>query len=91
MISIIAAFTALVAVIVGPIVSFKIAKRQISASTVTISRQHWINDLRDAIADFNAKASMIYGLKSLRPQRPSFPPTYISPYLHRHRNLFNYS
>jgi len=64
MISIIAAFTALVAVIVGPIVSFKIAKRQISASTVTISRQHWINDLRDAIADFNAKASMIYGLKS---------------------------
>lgn len=62
MISIIAACTALVAVIVGPIVSFRIAKRQISASTVTISRQRWINDLRDAIANFNAKASMIYGL-----------------------------
>ena len=61
-ITIIAACTALAAVIVGPIVSFKIAKRQISASTVTISRQHWINDLRDAIADFNAKASMIYSL-----------------------------
>ncbi len=60
--SIIAACTALAAVIVGPIVSFKIAKRQISASTVTISRQRWINDLRDAIADFNAKASMIYSL-----------------------------
>ena len=61
-ISVLSALTALVAVIVGPIVSFKIAKRQISASTVTTSRQRWINDLRDAIADFNAKASMIYSL-----------------------------
>ena len=61
-ISIIAAGTALLAVIIGPIVSFKIAKRQISASTVTTSRQRWINDLRDAIADFNAKASMIHCL-----------------------------
>ena len=61
-ISALAAITALFAVIVGPRVSFKIAKRQISASTVTTSRRRWINDLRDAIADFNAKASMIYSL-----------------------------
>jgi hypothetical protein len=53
---------ALVAVIVGPIISWKIAKRQISASTVTTSRQQWINTLRDAISDFSAKASMIYCL-----------------------------
>lgn len=61
-IAIISAITALVAVIVGPIISWNIAKRQISASTVTTSRKQWINALRDAIADFSAKASMIYCL-----------------------------
>ena len=65
-ISIISAIIALAAVIVGPRASLRIAERQISASTVTIGRQRWINDLRDAIADFNAKASMIYSLTSNR-------------------------
>lgn len=54
------------AVIVGPIISWNIAKRQIIASTVTTSRQQWINALRDAIADFSAKASMIYSLAKNR-------------------------
>ena len=51
----ISAITALVAVIIGPIISWYIAKRQIIASTVTISRQQWINTLRDAIADFSER------------------------------------
>lgn len=65
-ISIISTATALVAVIVGPIMSYIIAKRQISASTVTMSRQQWINTLRNAIADFSAKASMTYCLAKNR-------------------------
>ncbi len=60
--AIISTLTALGAIIIGSIVSLKIAKRQISASTVTTSRQQWINNLRDTIADFLAKTSMVYCL-----------------------------
>jgi uncharacterized Tic20 family protein len=60
--SIISAITALIAVIIGPFVSWKIAKRQISASTVSASRQQWINNLRDTVADFLTKTSMVYCL-----------------------------
>jgi len=62
-IEIISALTALVAVIVGPIVSIyimnkqninniKIAEKNILASTVSSSRQKWIDTLRDSIAEF---------------------------------------
>ena len=62
-IEIISALTALVAVIVGPIVSIyimkkqntnniKIAEKNIIASTVSSSRQKWIDTLRDSIAKF---------------------------------------
>ena len=64
-IEIISALTALVAVIVGPIVSIyimknqninniRIAERNIHASTVSSSRQKWIDTLRDSIAEFQA-------------------------------------
>jgi hypothetical protein len=46
-ISLISTCIALVAVIVGPIVSWRIAKRQVVSPT----RQQWINDLRSRIAD----------------------------------------
>jgi hypothetical protein len=61
-ISLISAITALTAIIIGPLVSWKIAKRQISASTITTSRQQWINNLRETISDFLAKANTVYGL-----------------------------
>jgi hypothetical protein len=66
-ISIITAITALVAVIIGPFVSWKITKRQISASTVTISRQQWINNLRDTLADYLAKANMAWAIARKHP------------------------
>lgn len=52
---VITAITALVAVVVGPLVSIWIARRQIRASVISPSRQAWINSLRDAITDYLAK------------------------------------
>jgi hypothetical protein len=50
--SIISGLTALVAVIVGPIVSVYVARRQIRASVVSANRQKWIDSLRDQLAEF---------------------------------------
>ena len=55
--------TALAAVIVGPIVSLFVARSQnrialevaeleFKASVISVSRQNWINDLREAISEF---------------------------------------
>jgi hypothetical protein len=41
---------ALVAVIVGPLIQLRIAKRQIRSATVSANRQAWINTLRDNLA-----------------------------------------
>ena len=49
--SLIAAATALVAVIVGPFISFKASKRQMLGPM----RQAWINSLRDTIAEYTSK------------------------------------
>ena len=51
-ISLISVITALVAVLLGPLVQVYITKRQISASTVATFRQEWINSLRDEISLF---------------------------------------
>jgi hypothetical protein len=48
----ITAVTALVAVILGPIVSVYIVRRQIRASVISTNRQAWIDDLRGAIAEY---------------------------------------
>jgi len=64
-IEIISAITALVAVVVGPIISIyimrkqneaniEIAKKNVMASTVSISRQKWIDTLRDCIAELQS-------------------------------------
>lgn len=58
--NIIIAATALVAVIVGPIVSLYVARRQIRASVVSTNRQAWINSLRDAIADFMTAEQIVF-------------------------------
>ena len=48
--AVVSAVTALVAVIVGPLVSVLVAKNQINASVVSSNRQEWINRLRDELA-----------------------------------------
>lgn len=47
----ISAATALVAVIVGPLVSIYVVRRQIHASVVSANRQKWIDNLRDQLTD----------------------------------------
>lgn len=47
----ISAVIALVAVVVGPIVSVYITKRQIHASVVSSNRQKWIDNLRDQLSE----------------------------------------
>jgi ABC-type transport system involved in cytochrome bd biosynthesis fused ATPase/permease subunit len=59
----ISAITALVAVIVSPIISIYIAKRQVHASVVSANRQKWIDSLRDQLAD------LITGVHVLRSDR----------------------
>ena len=54
LISVISACTALVASIVGPIVSLTVAKRQINASVLSANRQKWIETLRDMLAELTA-------------------------------------
>ncbi len=49
-ISIITAITALVAVIVGPLVTLRVTKMQNNASVIAKNRQEWINSLRDEIS-----------------------------------------
>lgn len=55
----IAALTALVAVIVGPIVSLNIAKRQFNANVLSVNRQEWINTLRDQISELVAQTIIL--------------------------------
>ena len=63
----ISAATALVAVIVSPFVSWKIAKRQINASNVSSKRQVWIDELRKDVAEALAVIARIQELKRPNP------------------------
>jgi hypothetical protein len=65
MLQFLTAVTAIIAVIIGPLLtrrqiksSEEIARRQIRASVVSTNRQDWINTLRDALADFLSKEAM---------------------------------
>ena len=51
LISVISACTALVASIVGPLVTFVVAKRQFNATVLSANRQKWIESLRDMLAE----------------------------------------
>ncbi len=50
---------ALVAVIVGPLIQLRIAKRQIRSTTISANRQAWINRLRDDLATMWAYAANV--------------------------------
>jgi len=51
LISMISACTALVASIIGPMVTLSVAKRQINASVLSVNRQKWIEAVRDMVAE----------------------------------------
>jgi hypothetical protein len=51
LISLVSACTALVASIVGPIVTLAVARRQFSANVLSANRQKWIETLRDMLAE----------------------------------------
>lgn len=74
-VSVISATTALFAVIVSPLVSWRIAQRQINASNVSSKRQVWIDELRRDVAEALAVISRVQEL--MRP----------SPDLNRDENL----
>jgi hypothetical protein len=51
LISLVSACTALVASVIGPMVTLTVAKRQIAASVVSANRHKWIEGVRDMIAE----------------------------------------
>ena len=51
LIGVISACTALVASIVGPIVTLSVARRQFNATVLSANRQRWIETLRDMLAE----------------------------------------
>ena len=54
LISVISACTALVASIVGPIVTLAVARRQFNATVLSTNRHKWIETLRDMLAELTA-------------------------------------
>lgn len=59
------ALTALVAVVLSPIISIYVARRQIRASVVSSNRQKWIDQLRDRLSE------LITGIRFLNLRRQS--------------------
>jgi hypothetical protein len=53
-IGLVSASTALVASIIGPIVTLTVARRQYNATVISASRQKWIETLRDTLAELIA-------------------------------------
>ena len=53
-VSLVSASTALVASIVGPIITLTVARRQFNATVISANRQKWIETLRDTLAELIA-------------------------------------
>lgn len=71
-ISLVAAAAALAAVIVGPFVSLRIAKRQIKASVVSKARLEWINTFRNDVAEYAASVNEL--IMALQIRKAPIPP-----------------
>jgi len=59
-----AGVTALVAVLVGPLVSLYVVRREFAAQVLSSNRQHWINTLRDRLARLTAFVAFFATAKS---------------------------
>jgi hypothetical protein len=64
LISLVSALTALVASIIGPFVTIRVAKRQITASVVSANRHKWISELRDMVAELIALMTAVVVIRS---------------------------
>ena len=53
-IAFVTACTALVSAVVGPLVSYIVARRQIRASVISTNRERWTEALRDSVAEYVA-------------------------------------
>jgi len=64
-VSLVSASTALVASIIGPIVTLTVARRQYNATVISASRQKWIETLRDTLAELIAliRAALVVKVK----------------------------
>ena len=60
-VTLVSASTALVASIIGPIVTLTVARRQYNATVISTSRQKWIEALRDTLA---SKTSRVWDRRS---------------------------
>ena len=54
----ISAFSVIIGVIIGSVISYFIARLQFRATTLSANRQSWINTLRDSIAEVQQTASI---------------------------------
>jgi hypothetical protein len=63
-ISMISAATALVASIVGPLVTLSVGRRQFAATVLSTNRQRWIDMLRDALAELVAQLATIWVIRA---------------------------
>ena len=53
-VSLVSASTALVASIVGPFITLKVARRQFNATVISASRQKWMETMRDTLSELIA-------------------------------------
>jgi len=51
-IAFVTACTALISAVVGPLVSYIVARRQIRASVISANRERWTEALRDSVAEY---------------------------------------
>ena len=63
-ISMISAATALVASIVGPLVTLSVGRRQFAATVLSTNRQRWIEQLRDLLAEFIAQLGTVWVIRA---------------------------
>ena len=59
-IALVAAITALLAVVLGPLVSLAVAQKQARVAVLSNNRQAWINSLRDNISEFYAAITYVH-------------------------------
>jgi hypothetical protein len=63
-VGLVSACTALVASIVGPVVTLSVARRQFNATVISSNRQKWIEGLRDVLAQLIALLATALVVKS---------------------------
>ena len=63
-ISMVSAATALVASIVGPLVTLSVGRRQFAASVLSANRQRWIEQLRDLLAEFVSQLGAVWVIRA---------------------------